>query len=160
MLDTLTPYRSRLLQSKYYAAGPVFIENTQWQHEYNGHVLSDVSTGGNLVGAIVGRVLKNRLSCGPNGNYVNATSDFLTLATSKYGLQLGRPIGTPFELDYDKVLENVGILQAQVASTNERLNFVATDGGDRILRFSRKVFQKRVRPCLSCLTVLPFANFF
>lgn len=158
MHDTLTPHRTQLLQSKFYAAGPVFVESARWQYENNGHVLVDVSGGGNVVGAIVGRVLEHRLWCGPNGNYLDVDSEYVSLATSKFQLQLGKPIGTPFALDYDKALENVGIIQAQVASTNDRRNFIVSDGKNRNLRFSRKVFDKRVRNSLSLHSDLPFTE--
>jgi len=141
MHDTLTPHRTQLLQSKVYAASPAFIQNVRWQYENNRHVLLDVSTGSNIVATVVGRVLEHR--CGPNGNYLDLNSKYVTLATAKYQLLLGKPIGTPFALDYDKVLENVGSIQAQAASTNDRCNFIVADGINRNLRFTRKVFEKR-----------------
>jgi len=95
------------------------------------------------VAVVIGRVLEHRLCCGPNGNYLNLDSEFITLATAKFQLQLGRPIGTVFAIDYDKVLENAAKIQAQVASTQDRRNFIIPDGASRNLRFARKVFQKR-----------------
>lgn len=107
-----------------------------------------------MVSVIVGRVLEHRLYCGPNGNYLDSDSKFGTLATAKFQLQLGRPIGSVFALDYKKVLENVAKLQAQVASTQDRRNFLINDGGIRNLRFTRRVFEKRVCPPINSLHVL------
>ncbi|KAF8256856.1 hypothetical protein EI94DRAFT_169247 [Lactarius quietus] len=101
------------------------------------------SASSNVVAVVIGRVLEHRLCCGPNGNYLNLDSEFITLATAKFQLQLGRPIGTVFAIDYDKVLENAAKIQAQVASTQDRRNFIIPDGASWNLRFARKVFQKR-----------------
>ena len=147
MHNSLAAYRSQLFQSKCYVPSPHFLQSVRWQYEDASHVLVDASTSSNFVAVVVGRVLEHRLYCGPNGNYLvsDSESKFGNLSTAKFQLQLGRPIGTVFAVDFDKVLENSAKVQAQVASTQDRRNFLITDGGIRNLRFARKIFEKRVR---------------
>lgn len=156
MHDSFAAYRFHLLQSNTYVPNPLFLQNVRWQYEDAGHVLVDTATSSNMVAVVVGRVLEHRLYCGPNGNYLDSDSKFGTLATAKFQLQLGRPIGSVFAMDYDKVLESVAKVQAQVASTQDRRNFIVTDGGIRNLRFARKIFEKRV---CTPITSLRFTHF-
>jgi hypothetical protein len=144
MPDQLNTHRASLLQSKLYAAGPVFVQNVQWQYENTGHVLVDTSTHSNAVAAVVGRVLEHWLCCGPNGNYLDSDTNFGTLATAKFQLQLGKPIGTVFAADWDKAMETFNRVQSQVAATADHCNFIIPDGTNKNLRFSRKIFEKRV----------------
>ena len=150
MPDSFAPYRLDLLQSKSYVPCPLFLQNVRWQYDDVGHVLVDTSSGSNMVAVVVARVLEHQLQCGPAGNYFESDSKLFTLATAKYLLQLGRPIGSVFAADYDKVLENIAKIQAQIASTQDRRNFLVADGGIRNLRFARNIFEKRVR-----ITIIP-----
>ena len=145
MQGSLAPHRAQLLQSKNYVPATHFLQQVRWQYEESGHVLVDTSSGSNVVAVVVARVLEQYLFCEPNGNYVDFDSTFVNLATAKFQLQLGRPIGTIFAMDYDKVLENIAKIQAQIASTQDRRNFIIVDGPNRNLRFARKIFQKCVR---------------
>ena len=145
MQCSLAAHRAQLLQSKNYVPTLHFLQQIRWQYEEAGHVLVDSSSGSNVVAVVVARVLEHYLCCKPNGNYLNSDSMFVTLATAKFQLQLGRPIGTVFAIDYDKVLENVAKIQAQIASTQDQRNFIIVDGPNQNLRFARKIFQKRVR---------------
>ena len=158
MYDSFAPYRLDLLQSKSYVPCALFLQNVRWQYDDVGHVLVDASSGSNMVAVIVARVLEHQLRCGPTGNYFDSDSKLFTLATAKYLLQLGRPIGSVFAVDYDKVLENIAKIQAQIASTQDRRNFVIPDGVIRNLRFARNIFEKRVRfPIISPPSPLNFS---
>ena len=145
MQRSLAAHRAQLLQSKNYVPTLHFLQQIRWQYEEAGHVLVDSSSGSNVVAVVVARVLEHYLCCEPNGNYLNSDSTFVTLATAKFQLQLGRPIGTVFAINYDKFLENVAKIQAQIASTQDRRNFIIVDRPNRNLRFARKIFQKWVR---------------
>ena len=144
MHDSFAPYRLDLLQSKSYVPCPLFLQSVRWQYDDVGHVLVDTSSSSNMVAVVVARVLEHQLRCGPTGNYFDSDSKLFTLATAKFLLQLGRPIGSVFAADYDKVLENVAKIQAQIATTQDRRNFLITDGVIRNLRFARNIFEKRV----------------
>ena len=98
-----------------------------------------------MVAVVIARALEHNLFCGPSGHYFGKTAKFGDLASAKFQLLLGRPTGTVFAIDYDKVLENVAKLQSQIASTQDRRNFIMSDRGIRNLRFARKVFEERVR---------------
>lgn len=145
MTENLTAYRARLLQNKFYAASPLFVQSVRWQYERAGHVLIDNTVHNDVVAAVVGRVIEQRLCCAPNGNYIEPGSPWGTLATAKFQLQLGKPVGTVFANDFEKVIEQMSKIQAQVASTDDRRNFIIPDGGNKNLRFARKVFERRVR---------------
>ena len=159
MHNSLAAYRSQLFQSKCYVPSPHFLQSVRWQYEDTGHVLVDASTSSNFVAVVVGHVLEHHLYCGPNGNYLVSDSElkFGNLATAKFQLQLGRPIGMVFAVDFDKVLENSAKVQAQVASTQDRRNFLITDGGIRNLHFACKIFEKCV--CIPIPFTVPVISF-
>ena len=144
MQGSLATYRAQLLQSKNYVPAPHFLQQVQWQYEEAGHVLVDTLSGSNVVAVIIACVLEHYLCCGPNGNYLDLESMFVTLVSAKFQLQLGRPIGTVFAIDYNKVLENIANIQAQIASTQDCHNFIIMDSPNWNLRFARKIFQKCV----------------
>lgn len=144
MEHNLAQYRAQLLLSRFYGASPEFLQGIGWQPEITGHVLVDERSHwrDTLVIAVVGRVTDQQLNCGPSGNYISPL--YGSLAKAKFQLQLRKPYGTPFETDFDTVLNNLGKLQAEVASTSDWHNLVITDGRDKNLRFARNVFEKRV----------------
>jgi hypothetical protein len=145
MEHNLAQYRAQLLLSRYYGASPNFLQGIGWQPETTGNALVDKWSHWreNLVIAVVGRVLDHQMDCGPSGNYINLM--YGSLATAKFQLQLRKPFGTPFEADFDTVLNNLAKLQAEVASTPDWRNLVITDEHhDKNLRFARNVFEKRV----------------
>lgn len=108
MHNSLAAYRSQLFQSKCYVPSPHFLQSVRWQYEDVGHILVNASTSSNFIVVVVGHVLEHCLYCGPNSNYLVSDSEtkFSNLSTAKFQLQMGRPIGTVFTMDFDKVLEN------------------------------------------------------
>jgi hypothetical protein len=115
----------------------------RWANEKSGHVLlekmeKEKSTRTKAVVSVVGRVLEDRLNCGPNGNFINKV--YGSLRKAKYQLRLAKPTETPFGSDFDTVQDNVRILQAQRAATETHKNFIDDDE----LRFSENVFEQRV----------------
>ena len=119
MQCSLATHQAQLLQSKNYIPTLHFLQQIRWQYEEASHILVDSSSGSNIVAVVVACVLEHYLCCKPNGNYLNSDSTFVTLATAKFQLQLGRPIRTVFTIDYDKILKNVAKIQAQIASTQD-----------------------------------------
>ncbi|KAF8256482.1 hypothetical protein EI94DRAFT_1645826, partial [Lactarius quietus] len=93
--------------------------------------------------SVVGHVVEQRLDCGPTGNYV--TGEFRSLENAKYQLQLTKPTGTPFAKDYEIALNTSKNMQGQVATTGDRRNFIVADGKNENFRFTKDVFEKRVR---------------
>ena len=136
-------YKVDLPQSKGYAASPGFLSSVGWTKHRNGHVLLDKSTSENATVSVVGRVLETRLDCGPTGNF--RKGKFGGLETAKFHLLLGKPTGTPFAGDFDKVLTNLSKAQADIAASPNRLNLILIDGREKQLRFTRNIFVKRGR---------------
>ena len=149
MEHDLENYRTVLLRIPSYCASPIFLSGIGWHVEDSGHVLVDKSTNANTVAIVIGRILDYRFFVTPNGNY--STNDFGDFSTSKYLFVIGVPDDTPFASDFEKGLEVFNKIQGQVASTPKRLNFIANSGRSKVLRFTRNVFEKRVRllsfPC-------------
>lgn len=143
MTHNLTNYRTHLLQSKFYAANPSFLQSVGWRYDESGHVLADKVNRETAIVAVVGQVIQQRLDVGPEGNFLNGK--FGSLATAKFTLQLTKQVGTVFANDYDKALEALSKSQNHVASTQDKRNLIVSDGQYRNLRFTRNVFEKRVR---------------
>ena len=141
--SNLEQYRSQLFLSRFYAAHPRYQQGTKWRTDRSGHVLADRLNSANAVASIVGRVLEFRLNCDPNGSYLNRGVG--SLATAKYHFLLCKPEKTPFAQDFDKALDHLEHLQSSIASTESRRNLFVVDMIGRNLRFSRNVFEKRVR---------------
>ncbi|KAI9466948.1 hypothetical protein BJY52DRAFT_32971 [Lactarius psammicola] len=78
----------------------------------------------------------------PNGNTLNRS--YGSLATAKFQLQLAKPSGTPFAVNYYKVLDHLEKIEAQVAFTQDRRNLSVLDRQNKIPCFRQDVFEKRV----------------
>lgn len=125
-----------------YAANSSFLHAVVWRYHRSGRVLVEKTGKDSAMVSLVARVVEQRLDCGPSGNY---TGEFGSLASAKYHLHVTKPIGTPFAKDYDLALQNFKSLQDQAASTDDKRNFIVVDGMNENLRFTRNVFEKRVR---------------
>ena len=141
MEHNLVSYRSNLLLSPLYTASPGFLPSLGWHSEKTGHALVIKKTGENAVASVVGRVQERRLDCGPIGNFQKGR--YGGLQTAKFHLLLGKPTGTPFADDFEKALTTFNKIQTDIASTQNRVNFLVVDGHDKHLRFTRNVFDKR-----------------
>ncbi|KAI9428385.1 hypothetical protein H4582DRAFT_1782341, partial [Lactarius indigo] len=80
--------------------------------------------------AAVGRVLPTQLDCGPEGNYTIQDTGFGSLKASKFQLQIGKPVGTCFEDDYDAIVNALLKLQDRTAFTPRRRNLLVKDGSE------------------------------
>ncbi|KAI9445341.1 hypothetical protein H4582DRAFT_2053392 [Lactarius indigo] len=95
-----------------------------------GKVLVDNTTRGIVVVAAVGRVLPTQLDCGPEGNYTIQDTGFGLLKASKFQLQIGKPVGTCFEDNYDAIVNTLLKLQDRTAFTPRRRNLLVKDGSE------------------------------
>ncbi|KAH9025251.1 hypothetical protein EDB84DRAFT_1243267, partial [Lactarius hengduanensis] len=136
-------YRSGLLQSKLYVGSPGFLPAVCWEQGKNGNVLSDKASKTDAVMSIVGRALESRLNCEPHGNF---NRKYGSLEGAKFQLQLVKPVGTPFEKDFEKAFDVLTKVQGQAASTQDRRNFIVTEAGNKNFRFGEHVFEKRATP--------------
>ncbi|KAH9009399.1 hypothetical protein EDB85DRAFT_2162774 [Lactarius pseudohatsudake] len=123
MEHDLNAYRSGLLQSKLYVGSPGFLPAVCWEQGKNGNVLSDKASKTDAVMSIYG-----------------------SLEGAKFQLQLVKPVGTPFEKDFEKAFDVLTKVQGQAASTQDRRNFIVTEAGNKNFRFGEHVFEKRATP--------------
>lgn len=142
MVHNFDTLRSHLMLTATYAASPGFLDGLGWQVENSGHVVVNKESSEDCVITVVGKMIDYRYFVGPQGNY--SSEEFGDLSTAKYLFHLEKASDTPFEEDFDKALHNFEKIQAQVASTLNRVNFIASDAQTRMLWFTRNVFEKRV----------------
>ena len=75
MEHNLAHVRAQLLQSKLYAASPMFLQGVGWQADpsaqYGGNVLVDKASGNPAIISVVRRVQPQRLFVGGNGNFLS-----------------------------------------------------------------------------------------
>lgn len=92
---------------------------------------------------LVGKVLDDRLFCGPSGNW-SPNNTFGGLRTAKYNFTLGLPDEDAFTNDFTSAFKTLGTLQNNIASTPHRLHFLLGEGEQfSTLRFATPVFEKR-----------------
>ncbi|KAH9028463.1 hypothetical protein EDB83DRAFT_2170099, partial [Lactarius deliciosus] len=136
-------YRSGLLQFKLYVGSPGFLPAVCWEQGKNGNVLSDKVSKTDAVMSIVGKALESRLNCELHGNF---NRKYGSLEGAKFQLQLVKPVGTPFEKDFEKAFDVLTKVQGQAASTQDRRNFIVTEAGNKNFCFGEHVFEKRPTP--------------
>lgn len=144
MVHDLLPWRSRLLNSDCYVATPHFPDSFIWYSQKTGHIVIENESKKNVILAVVGKVLENRMDCEGHGTFRNWS--FQTLPKAKYQLLLGKPCDTPFKEDFDIALDHISTLQGKIATGTNRQNFIVEDGGETALRFTHDIFEKRQLP--------------
>jgi hypothetical protein len=142
MVHNLEEYRSNLMLTENYATNPRFLNRIGWEVENSGHVIVEKDTKADGIITVVGRVIDHCLFVGPNGNY--SSDEFGDFSTAKFLFHLAKAKDTPFEEDFDKALQNFEKIQAQVAGSANRVNFIVVDGQTRNLHFTRNIFEKWV----------------
>lgn len=142
MVSTLKTHRSNLLLTDTYVATPGFLSGIGWQVENSGHVVVKKESSEDCVITVVGKIVDYRLLVGLHGNY--SSKEFGDLSTAKFLFHLGKSEQTPFEEDFEKVMQNFEKIQVQVAGSPNRVNFIASDMQIQMLRFTRAVFEKCV----------------
>ncbi|KAH9007949.1 hypothetical protein EDB83DRAFT_2203302, partial [Lactarius deliciosus] len=104
-----------------YVGSPGLSPTICWEQAKSGNILSDKAEKTDAVMSIVGHALENRMNCTPHGNFNQMYSP---LETAKFQLQLGKPVGTPFEQDFEKVFDIFTKIQGQAASMQDRRYFL------------------------------------
>ncbi|KAH9022185.1 hypothetical protein EDB85DRAFT_1840872, partial [Lactarius pseudohatsudake] len=129
-----------LVQSKLYVGSPALLPLVCWEQGKASNVLSDKMDKTDVVMLIVGRALGNWMNCDPHGNF---TWKYGSLETTKFQVQLGKLVGTPFEKDFEKMFEMFTKIQGQAAATQDHRYFLVIEAGNRNLHFAEPVFDKR-----------------
>ena len=106
-------------------------------------MVKEKTTNEDAVLILVGKVLDDRLFCGPSGNW-SPNNTFGGLRTAKYNFTLGLPDEDAFTSDFTSAFKTLGTLQNNIASTPHRLHFLLGEGEQfSTLRFATPVFEKR-----------------
>ena len=144
MSHNLDEYRANLMESDTYAVRDDFAKDVQWRRDGAGHVLIEKTSTENVLGSVVGRVLDERLFCGPGGTFYKVK--YGNLDGAKFQLLLGRPDNTPFEKDFDIVVRKLKSLQAKInKSGSDNRHLIIEDIDGLRIWFTRNIFKKRVR---------------
>ena len=92
---------------------------------------------------VVGKVIHDRVFCGPTGNYTT-NSKYGTLKTTKYQFTIRKPDQQVFAVEFDSAFKNLAKVQAGIAVTPQRQHFLIGEN-DRVnnIRFTVPVFEER-----------------
>lgn len=106
-------------------------------------MLSNKDDKSDAVLIVVGKVVNDRLFCGPAGNWTTKNS-YGSLKTAKYQFTIGPPNEEVFATDFEAAFKNLGRIQAAVALSQKREHLLIGEN-DRFhnIRFSTNVFQPR-----------------
>lgn len=110
-------------------------------------MLRDKSDGSDCVAVVVGKVVNDRLFCGPQGNW-SVGGQYGSLKSAKFQLTICRPDEDVFAKEYDVAFKTLGKVQAAIAYTTTREHLLI--GEDQKLdniRFSANVFETRTKVC-------------
>ena len=146
MHHNLRPYHELLTHQTGYGAASDLATSFTWHRQKTGDVLINSRNKQNAIISVVGRVIENRLDCTPSGNFSDRS--FEKLATAKFQLHLEKPDDTIFTSDFDTAMHNLESLQQKLAPGKTGQNLVVLERDEKVLRFTRPVFEVR-QPRLS-----------
>jgi hypothetical protein len=138
-----TSHRSGLHGLRNYVAAAAFLSNVGWAQDGFAHMLKNKDNRDDAVVIVVGKVIDDRLFCGPTGNWATG-NQYGSLEGAKYTFVLGQPEEEVFASDFDIAFKALGKIQSSVASMSHRMHFLIGEGEKfNSLRFSTNVFEKR-----------------
>jgi hypothetical protein len=154
IIRSTTSVRDELLKSKQYLAHQESATYATWENNPgrdNAHILT--SNGEPAILVIVGQVAADRISVGPLGNYQtqeekNFDASFrVECKDAKLTFSLRRPNSYPdWTQDYDTATTTIDNLQEAVSQgAAPRLWFLEKYQGNNTLRFSRNLWEKKVK---------------
>lgn len=144
-------HRDYLHSLKFYVAAPSFTKAVGWAQEGSSHILRDNHDGSDCTAIIVGKVVNDRLFCGPQGNW-SVGGQFGSLKTAKYQFTVCRPDEDVFAKEYDVAFKALGRVQAAIAHTSTREHLlIGEDHNLNNVRFSANVFETRPKVCMTYL---------
>ena len=136
-------YASKLKKLPNYAAQQQLSSLIRWKlSAEGGHELVLKNSAEQFLGVAVVQVFDYKLNCSPNGNYVN--TKFGSLETAKFQFYAGRAADANFGSDFDNVYTNLDKLQSIVAGTKDQRDMLYKDSSEKMIRFARTIFEKRV----------------
>jgi hypothetical protein len=96
---------------------------------------------------VVGKVVKDRVYCGPTGNW-STDNCWGSLKTVKYTFSVGKPNDEHFAHDFETAFKMLGKLQSNIAVTRNREHLLVGEG-EKVhnIRFTANVFEERPIVC-------------
>jgi hypothetical protein len=137
-------YRDYLHTLKSYVVSAFFLVSSGWGQDGSANILVEKESAQVAVVIVVGKIIHDRLYCGPTGNYTS-NSKFGTLKTAKYQLTIGRPDQEVFANEFDTAFKTLQKVQSGIASTQDRQHFLIGEN-DKVnnIRFTAPVFDERL----------------
>ena len=136
-------HRGYLHTLKTYAAVPTFCTSFGWNQDGSANVLVDKQDKELAVLIVVGKVVHDRVYCGPSGNWATGNS-YGSLKDAKSQLTICRPDEDEFAKDFDNAFKTIGKIQSAIATSQDRRNLLIGES-DLInnIRFSAPLFEQR-----------------
>ena len=136
-------HRDYLHTLKNYVAAATFLSCVGWGQNGSANTLVEKQNREPAVLIVVGKVVNDRVFCGPSGNW-STNNKFGSLKEAKYQFAIGRPDEELFAKEFDTAFKTLGKVQSGIASTQERQHLLVGEV-DKInnIRFSANVFEER-----------------
>lgn len=136
-------HRDYLHTLKSYLPSADFLPSYGWNQDGSANVLVDKQNKEPAVAIIVGKVVHDRVFCGPSGNW-STGNEFGCLKDAKYQFTICRPDDEIFSKDYESSFKTLGKVQSAIATTQDRRNLLVGETEKlNNIRFSGPVFKER-----------------
>lgn len=138
-----TAHHRKLSGLRNYFPRQGLVNDLEWRPTIGGHTVFDEAEDDRLMGIMVGKVSEHKLKVGPAGNFIG--EGYGTLPKAKYQLFLTRPITAPFKEDFERAYSLLSHLQDVAAVSRKKKDMLILEGGSKMIRFTKNVFEERVR---------------
>jgi hypothetical protein len=128
---------------KNYIATTTFLSAVGWGRNGSADMLKNKVDKEDAVIIVIRKVNKDRVFCGPNGDWSSA-NNYGSLKAAKYTFTISCPDEDVFARNFDTAFKALGNIQANIASTQNCELFLLGEG-DKVneIRFSAPVFEER-----------------
>jgi hypothetical protein len=130
-----------------------FLPSYGWNQDGSANILVDKRNKEPTVAIVVGKVVHDRVFCGPSGNW-STGNEFGSLRDAKYQFTICPPDDEIFSKDYEIAFKTLGKVQSAIATTQDRRNLLIGET-EKInnIKFSGPVFKER--NCVSAKATTP-----
>ena len=142
MVFNTPPHHDYLHLLKNYVAAAAFLSCVEWGQDGSANMLVDKQHRESAILIIVGKVVHDRVFCGPSGNWL-MNNKFSSLKEAKYQFSIGRPDKDVFAKEFDTAFKTLGKVQSGITSTQEWQHLLVGKN-DKVnnIRFSANVFEE------------------
>lgn len=154
-LDTSTEFDAaehhRYLQTlPTYAANADCLKHVAWTQDGSSHILANKSDKSDAVLIVVGRVVNDRVFCGPAGNWSSKNS-FGSLKTARYQFTISAGEADLLAADFEAAFKMLSKIQGAIAFSPKREHLLVGENEKfHNIRFSTNVFE--ARPTVSVIS--------